>query len=156
MPPKTAAERSFRTRLEGTERGRVYLVLPFDPNQVWGPRERYHVRGSINGNVVRGALELFAKGHFLPLGPAYRRSAGLHPGDPVVVTLAPEGPQSKTLAPDIAAALDAEPDAARVFDGLATFYRKKYLRWIDATKRSPELRAQRIAELVRLMKAGQS
>ena len=47
-----------------------------------------------------------------------------------------------------------EPEAARFFDGLATFYRKNYLRWIDATRRSPEVRAQRIAELVVLMKAG--
>jgi uncharacterized protein YdeI (YjbR/CyaY-like superfamily) len=70
------------------------------------------------------------------------------------VKLVPEGPQSETLAADIAGALGAEPDAARFFDGLATFYRKNYLRWIDATKRSPEVRAQRIAELVQLMKAG--
>jgi uncharacterized protein YdeI (YjbR/CyaY-like superfamily) len=52
------------------------------------------------------------------------------------------------------AALAAEPDAATFFDSLATFYRKNYLRWIDATKRSPEARAERIAELVDLMKAG--
>jgi uncharacterized protein YdeI (YjbR/CyaY-like superfamily) len=66
----------------------------------------------------------------------------------------PEGPQSEALADDIAAAFAAEPDAARFFDGLATFYRKNYLRWIDATKRSPDLRAQRIAELIGFMKAG--
>ena len=103
---------------------------------------------------MRGALEQFDKGYFLPLGPAYRRDAGLQLGDLVTVTLMPEGPQSKGLAADIVAALEAEPDAARFFDGLATFYRKNYLRWIDATKRSPELRAQRIAELIQLMKAG--
>ena len=67
----------------------------------------------------------------------------------------PEGPQREALAEDIAAALQAEPDAARFFDGLATFYRKNYLRWIDATRRSPEVRALRIAELVKLMRAGQ-
>jgi len=70
------------------------------------------------------------------------------------VTLMPEGPQSNALAADIAAALEAEPEAARFFDGLATFYRKNYLRWIDATRRSPETRAQRIVEVVELMKAG--
>jgi uncharacterized protein YdeI (YjbR/CyaY-like superfamily) len=75
-------------------------------------------------------------------------------GDPVTVALMPEGPQSEALAADIASALAAEPDAARFFDGLATFYRKNYLRWIDATKRSPDLRAQRIAELIESMKAG--
>jgi hypothetical protein len=147
-------ERSFQARLEGTERGRVYVVLPFDPQEVWGERERYHIRGAINGHPVRGALNRFAKGYYLPLGPAYRRGADLYPGDAVTVLLMPEGPQSEALAPDIVAAFATEPDAAQFFDGLATFYRKKYLRWIDATKRSPELRAQRIVELVKLMKAG--
>ena len=153
MQPKRS-ERQFQARIEGTERGRVYLVLPFDPEKVWGPKGRYHVRGTINGNRVRGALEQFGRGYFLPLGPAYRRGAGLHPGDPVTVVIEPEGPQSEALAPDIAAALKGEPEAARFFDGLASFYRKNYLRWIDATKRSPEVRAQRITELVELMKAG--
>jgi Bacteriocin-protection, YdeI or OmpD-Associated len=75
-------------------------------------------------------------------------------GDPVSVVLIPEGPHSEELAADIVAPLAAEPDAAQFFDGLATFYRKKYLRWIDGTKRRPDLRAQRIAELIELMKAG--
>ena len=152
-------ERSFQTRLEGAEKGRAYVVLPFDPVNTWGLRSRYHVRGTIDGLGVRGALEQFDKGYFLPLGPAYRRDAGLQLGDLVTVTLMPEGPQSKGLAADIVAAATGTlrtpaPVAARFFDGLATFYRKNYLRWIDATKRSPELRAQRIAELIQLMKAG--
>ncbi len=154
MQSKHSGEPSFQAKLEGTEKGRVYVVLPFDPEQVWGLRARYHVRGTINGMRVRGALEQFSKGYVLALGPAYRRGAGLQPGDSVRVVLMPEGPQSEALAADIAAALAAQPDAARFFDGLATFYRKNYLRWIDATKRSPELRAQRIAELIELMKAG--
>ena len=155
MQSKRKAERSFRAKLEGTEKGRVYLVLPFDPEKDWELKARYHVRGTINGTAVRGALEKFGRGYFLPLGPAYRRGAGLHLGDLVTVMLMPEGPQSEALAADIAAALAAEPEAARFFDGLATFYRKNYLRWIDATKRSPETRAQRITELVALMKAAQ-
>lgn len=154
MQSKQSPERSFQGRLEGTEKGRVYVVLPFDPEKAWGLRERYHVRGTINGMGVRGALEQFGKGYFLPLGPAYRRGAGLQLGDSVSVVLMPEGPQSEALARDIVAALAAEPAAARFFDGLATFYRKNYLRWIDATKRNPDLRAQRITELVELMKAG--
>ncbi|HWC96358.1 MAG TPA: YdeI/OmpD-associated family protein [Candidatus Sulfopaludibacter sp.] len=146
---------SFTATLEGTEKTRVYVVVPFDPVKVWGPRTRYHITGTINGRQIRGALEQFGRGYFLPLGPACRRAAGLQPGDPVAVVVSPEGPQSEALAEDIAAALAAEPDAASFFDGLATFYRKKYLRWIDATKRSPELRAQRIGELIELMKAGE-
>src|SRR5262245_37388964 len=154
MQSKHTPERSFEAMLEGTDKDRVYVVLPFDPEKVWGVRGRYHVKGTINGVGVRGALEQFSRGYFLPLGPGYRRGAGLQPGDPVTVVLMSEGPQSAALAADIAAALAAEPEAARFFDGLATFYRKNYLRWIDATKRSPDLRVQRIAELIQLMKAG--
>jgi uncharacterized protein YdeI (YjbR/CyaY-like superfamily) len=68
--------------------------------------------------------------------------------------LYPEGPQRANLAPDVAAALDTAPDAAAFFDSLAQFYRRGYLRWIDATKRSPEKRAARIAEMIELLKAG--
>jgi hypothetical protein len=28
-------ERSFQTRLEGAEKGRAYVVLPFDPVNTW-------------------------------------------------------------------------------------------------------------------------
>ena len=152
---KGATEQSFKASIEGSEKGRAYVVLPFDPEQVWGARPRYHMRGTIDGKPVRGALERFGKGYFLPLGPAYRRGAGLNIGDTVAVRLDLEGPQSAALAPDIAAAFETEPDAAAFFDGLATFYRKNYLRWIDSTRRSPQVRAQRIAEFVRLMKAGE-
>jgi uncharacterized protein YdeI (YjbR/CyaY-like superfamily) len=51
-------------------------------------------------------------------------------------------------------ALNAEPAAGEFFDSLAQFYRPAYLRWIDATKRHPGLRAQRIAEMVPFLKAG--
>jgi hypothetical protein len=146
MPTKPPAPQSFRATLEGSEKGRVYIVVPFDPVKLWGTRDRYHVRGTIDSRGVRGPLEKFAKGYFLPLGPAYRRDAGLQLGDEVDVTLSLEGPQSDALA--------ADPAAKRFFDGLPTFYRKNYLRWIDATKRSPETRAKRIAELVQLMQAG--
>jgi hypothetical protein len=154
MQLKGIVERSFQGRIEGSEKSRAYVVLPFDPVKVWGLRTRYHVRGAINGMGVRGALEQFGRGYFLPLGPAYRRGAGLELGDAVTVVLMPEGPQRNALAADIAGALADQPDAAGFFDGLATFYRKNYLRWIDATKRNPDLRAQRIAEFVELMKAG--
>jgi hypothetical protein len=60
---------------------------------------------------------------------------------------------AKRSRPTIVGALAAEPDAARFVDGPATFYRKNYLRWIDATTRSPDLHAKRIAELIELMKA---
>jgi uncharacterized protein YdeI (YjbR/CyaY-like superfamily) len=70
------------------------------------------------------------------------------------VEIAPEGPQRDDLAEDVAAALAANPDAGAFIDSLAQFYRRAYLRWIDATKRRPEQRAERIAEVVRLLRSG--
>jgi uncharacterized protein YdeI (YjbR/CyaY-like superfamily) len=75
-------------------------------------------------------------------------------GGDVTVELEPEGPQRDDLADDIATALAASPAAGAFFDTLAQFYRKAYLRWIDATTRRPDVRAARIAEVVDLLAAG--
>ena len=64
------------------------------------------------------------------------RDIGVVVGDEVIVELAPEGPKRADLAEDISAALAANPAAAAFFDTLAQFYRKAYLRWIDATTRA--------------------
>ena len=79
---------------------------------------------------------------------------GVAIGDEVTVVLAPEGPQRTDLADDIAAALVASPAAGAFFDTLAQFYRKAYLRWIDATGGRPDVRAARITEVVDLLAAG--
>jgi Bacteriocin-protection, YdeI or OmpD-Associated len=42
----------------------------------------------------------------------------------------------------------------RDLDHVAPFYRRAYLRWIHATKRSPALRAERIAVVVALLERG--
>ncbi|MET0566117.1 MAG: YdeI/OmpD-associated family protein [Acidimicrobiia bacterium] len=136
------------------ERQRVMVPLPFDPDRVWGPKNEHRVHGTVNGMGVRAVVESLGDGHGILLGPAWRRQCGIEPGDEVDVALAPEGPQRVDLAPDFAAALEAEPDAGAFFDSLAQFYRNAYLRWIDSTKRSPELRAARIVETVELLKAG--
>lgn len=70
-------------------------------------------------------------------------------GAEVEVVLAPEGPQSRNIGADIAAALEAEPEALGFFEGLPSFYRQNFIRWIDGTKR-----AARIAEAVRMLRDG--
>ena len=88
------------------------------------------------------------------LGPAWRRDCGLGVGAAVDVVLEPEGPQREDLAADVAEALTDDPQAGEFFDSLAQFYRRAYLRYIDATKRRPDQRAARIAEVVDLLGAG--
>ncbi len=146
--------RTFSTVLSGRAGDRLYLELPFDPDEAWGPKERHHVTGTLNGVAVRGPVTREGDGWRLALGPAWQRDSGMGPGTVVSVVLAPEGPQRQGLPEDLAAALDADPEAAAFFDALATFYRKGYLRWLDGASRRPEVRAQRVREVVALLRAG--
>jgi hypothetical protein len=148
------SKQSFGALVTTDAQNRVLIPLPFDPDEVWGHKNEHRVHGTVNGMAVRASVEPLGQGYGIFLGPAWRRDCGIGPGDEVEVALAPEGPQREDLAPDFADALEAEPEAGEFFDSLAQFYRKAYLRWIDATKRSPETRAARISESIELLKAG--
>jgi hypothetical protein len=131
---------------------RTFIPIPFNPNEVWGVKQRHHITGTINGHGVRGSLGSDGTQYFLPLGTAWRRDCGLEAGNKVQVVLSPEGPQSESLSPDVTSALDAEPKAKTFFESLATFYRNTYIKWIESAKR-PETRAARIREMIELLKA---
>jgi Bacteriocin-protection, YdeI or OmpD-Associated/Domain of unknown function (DUF1905) len=147
-------QRTFGAVVERDARGRTIIALPFDPSEAWGARARHHITGTVAGRRVRGPLVSDGAGARLVLGAAWCRDAGLQAGERVEVTLGPEGPQLGLLAPDVVAALQARPEAQAFFESLATFYRRGYLRWVDATTRRPDVRAARIAEMVELLAAG--
>ena len=132
---------------------RIFIALPFNPNEVWGVKSRHHIQGSVNEHAVRGSLGSDGTQYFLLLGVAWRRDCGLDAGSKVDVVVWPEGPQSEGLLPDVAAALDAEPQAKAFFESLATFYRNTFIKWIESAKR-PETRSARINEMLNLLKAG--
>ena len=119
----------------------MFVPVPFDPDAEWGQKADHHVHGTVNGMGVRGVIEPLADGRGVVLGPAWRRDCGLAAGDTVDVVLQPEGPQRADLADDISAAFAANPEAGAFFDSIAQFYRRAYLRYIDATKRRPDERA---------------
>jgi hypothetical protein len=145
--------RKFRARAARTGL-RVTIPVPFDPAEAWGRRDRYHVTGTVEGVGFRGPL-VFRDGAWrIERGPKSTGAALLQDGQSVAVEIWPEGPQIQQLADDVAQALAARPRARAAFESLAQFYRKGWLRWIDATKRRPEVRAERIAEMVRMLEAG--
>ena len=154
MSVVTSKPKSFSAVLQEAGKTFLYVPVPFDPAKIWGKRDRWHVAGTLNGLRIRGVVEPGGGGHLLKLGPAWLRDNGLNAGQRVKAVLAIEGPQRDALAPDFAKALSASPAAARFWDSVAQFYRKGYLRWIDATKKRPEERIRRIAEVVRLLTAG--
>ena len=144
----------FRAVITAGPRGRAAIAVPFNPDETWGAKAEHPVGGSIDGRQVRGRLSPGASGWTLTVSPMWLHDIGVAIGDHVTVELAPEGPLRGDLAQDIAAALAASPAAGAFFDTLAQFYRKAYLRWIDATTRRPDVRAARIAEVVNLLAAG--
>jgi hypothetical protein len=135
-------------------RGRLLIAVPFDPDEVWTPKPRHHVGGTLAGYRIRGVIERHGGTWGVLIGQAWARDCGVAVGDEVDVDLQPEGPQRGDLAEDIARALAANPQAGEFFDGLAQFYRRGYLRWIDSTRRDPTERARRIAATVGLLARG--
>jgi Bacteriocin-protection, YdeI or OmpD-Associated/Domain of unknown function (DUF1905) len=132
----------------------AFIVIPFDPDEVWGARDRHYVAGTIAGHRFRGCIEADGTPRIYSIGAAWLRDNDVGDGVDVEVTMALEGHQADTVAPDIGAALKAEPDARAFFESVAPFYRNNYIRWIESAKR-PETRRARIAETVKLLKAGE-
>lgn len=150
--PPSDRTRRYSTAVDLQAGKKTRVPVPFDPDQAWGPKLVHHVNGTVAGFRVRVTVVRDEAGWSFTLGAD--RLPGVASGVEVEVAIAPEGPQRADLAPDVAAALEANPAAAAFFDTLAQFYRRGYLRWIDATTRRPDIRAERISEVVRLLGQG--
>ena len=144
----------FRVLITADPRGHGVVTVPFDPDEAWGAKAVHHVAGTVNGCRVRVTLAPGESGWAFSFNPARMRGIGISVGSEADVELRPEGPQRDDLADDIATALAATPAAGAFFDTLAQFYRRAYLRYIDATTRRPDVRAARIAEVVSLLADG--
>ena len=148
----TVTQKSFSATVQ-KEGKFTFVSIPFSPPEVWGVKPRYQVAGTINDITVRGTLGALGQDYFLRLGAAWMRDSGIEIGAKVRVNLALEGPQENNIAPDIAKALSANKKAKTFFEGLSTFYRKNFIRWIESAKRE-ETRVKRINEMIRLLEEG--
>ena len=131
----------------------TFVAIPFSPCEVWGAKPRYHVTGTINGISVRGTLGVLGQDYFLRLGAAWMRDSSIELGSSVIAQLSLEGPQEENIALDIAEALSGNKKAKDFFEGLPTFYRKNFIRWIESAKRE-ETRTKRINEMMKLLEEG--
>jgi excinuclease ABC subunit A len=152
VPPPSVPPQAFKgvIALSGT---RAIIVLPFDPNKVWGDRSRHYASGTIDGHRFRSMVETAGERFFVSLGPAWRRDNELDAGAKVEVVLSPDGLQVGDLSPDVIQALEAEPNARTRFESLTSGYRKNMIRWIESAKR-PETRATRINRVIRFLAKG--
>ena len=131
---------------------RAVVVVPFDPDRVWGPRGLHAVTGTIDGCPWSGTLERLEGRFAVALGAVTGGpSEGFAIGATVDVVLAAEDPRPDNVAPDVAAALASDPAARSFFEGLAGYYRRNFIRAIEGAKR-PATRAARIAEMMALLR----
>ena len=93
MASKIQITQHFKTVIQKSG-PRTLIPIPFDPNEVWGVKQRHHIKGTVDGHGVRGSLGSDGTQYFLPVGEAWRRGCGLEAGAKVDVVLSPEGPQS--------------------------------------------------------------
>jgi len=141
----------FKTTIETGERGRVFITIPFVPNDKWGKKPRHFVTGTLNGVGVQripgkpGRSSLHARQQGAP-GQGFRRA-----GDAVTVMIEPQGAGTTSDLPeDLAQALADEPEAREFLEGLSAFYRNTYLKWITEAKKA-ETRADRVNQTVKLL-----
>jgi hypothetical protein len=60
---------SFTADVVTDRRRRVLVLLPFEPDHVWGKRPQHHVAGTVNGMGVRAVVEPLDDGWGILLGP---------------------------------------------------------------------------------------
>jgi hypothetical protein len=143
----------FEATVERGERGRVFIVIPFDPQIVWGKQARYCVKGTLNGFLFQGSLGVRAGVNFMPLNKELQKGARLAPGDRVNVVMEADEAQKEAVPSDLQAALSTAPTARQFFNGLSAFYHNTYIDWL-ADAKTAKTRTARLSETVELLRAG--
>jgi hypothetical protein len=119
-------------------------------------RGQVAARCSINGVEVQTVVEPDgAKGHWIKVDQALRRSAGISAGETVKVALEAtrEWPEPE-VPPDLAAAISAAPDAIRdMWHDITPMARWEWVRWVNATA-NPATRQRRVDVTISKMKNG--
>jgi len=143
----------FKTTIESGERGRVFITIPFVPNDKWGKKPRHFVKGTIQGVEFKGSLGARDGAYFMPVSKQLQSDADVGPGDTVSVVIEADTASTSELPEDLEAALAKAKKARAFFDGLSAFYRNTYVKWIVEAKK-PETRAARVTQTVALLTEG--
>jgi hypothetical protein len=122
----------FSAVITAGPRGSGVVVVPFDPDEAWGAKAAHPVGGTIDGSRFRGTVSPGGTGWVVTVSPSRMRDSGLR-------GLAAGGRRdgrkvrSVVIWPRISPLRSRPTWPRRRSSTLAQFYRKAYLRWIDAT-----------------------
>lgn len=143
----------FDTVVASGERGRVFINLPFTPQDVWGKSIRY-VKGTINQKEFHASLGVRGGQYFMPLNKALQDQTRLKPGDHVRVSMEPDEAQVEAMPEDFEQAIQKQPALQEFFESLTVFQRNTYVEWVSSAKKA-ETRATRIQDSLELLRSGQ-
>lgn len=148
-------QQQFEAIIESGERGRVFIRIPFDPKEVRGKQSRYYIMVNINGHVFYTSLGSRDGSYFFPFNKEMQQQCGLQPGDKAQLHISPADENTAVKAPasDLEQALKANPQAAAFYEGLSSFYRNTYIKWIESAKQNTT-RNKRITAVIELLAAG--
>lgn len=144
----------FETVLKWDEHRRLYIDIPFAPEQVWGSQPRHYVSGRLNDSAFHAALGVQDGSYFMPVNKALRGKANLNVGDAVKVTMKRAKPPASEMPPELAQALETNAAAQACFEALSAFQRNTFMGWV-AEAEDEDARNQRVESAIQDLLAGQ-
>lgn len=154
MAANSAAQKSFRVKLESAGKTATGFEVPAKLVEGFGAGKRPPAKVTINGFTYRNTVAVYGGKCLIGVSAENREGAGVKAGDLLDVTLELDtAPRVVEVPKDFAAALKKEPKAKAAFDALSYAHKRQHTLAIEAAK-APETRARRIAGSVAMLKAG--
>lgn len=131
-------------------KSRSILRLPEEASKALPSRGQVAVTGELAGQAFETVLEPDGEfGHWMNVGEALQRAAGVRPGDAVAVRVEVRSEWPEPVVPaDLAAALKAaSPRVSAKWADITPMARWEWVRWVNET-RNPATRVTRIEKTV--------
>ncbi len=139
---KTSPTKNFKTKL-----GDGFIELPFDARKEFG-KARCPVKISINGYSFESTVAVYGAKYYVPVRKQRQEAAGVHAGELVDVTIAPDTKTRAVKVPAALAAVLAKNAGAKArWDALSYTHQREHAEAILEAKK-PETRARRIQKVL--------
>ncbi|GAC1357143.1 MAG: hypothetical protein NVSMB31_17680 [Vulcanimicrobiaceae bacterium] len=153
MPAKNDPTHSFRARLEGySQKGTMtFLRVPKRVMDVFAPRKRVPVRGTLNGTPFVTTITDMGDGPMIGVRKSLREAAKITQGDTVnVVVQHDTSTRDVTVPKDLTEAMS--PAERARFEKFSFTHKREYIEAIESAKR-PETRTRRIQKTLEMIRA---
>ena len=132
------------------------LKPPFDVVEVFQPKGRVPVKGTINGFPFRSSLMNMGEGHMMVVNADLRAGAKCKAGDTVSVLMELDDEVRKIELPaHLKKLIATDPKAKEAWEKLSFTHQKEHVRAIEDAKR-PETREKRIAAMLDMLRKKQT